>query len=40
VIVCRELGLPCAVSVQDATLRIPDGAMIEVDGGTGVVTIL
>ncbi|NNE74824.1 MAG: hypothetical protein HKN26_14255, partial [Acidimicrobiales bacterium] len=28
-IVCRELGLPCAVSVIDATSRIPDGATIE-----------
>ncbi|MBY6411573.1 hypothetical protein HQ346_14930 [Rhodococcus sp. BP-252] len=39
-IVCRELGIPCAVSVQDATARIPDGAMIEVDGNTGTVTVL
>ena len=40
VIVCRELGLPCAVSVNDATLRIPDGAMVEVDGTAGTVTLL
>jgi len=40
VIVSRELGIPCAVSVRDATRRIPDGAMIEVNGGTGVVTVL
>ncbi len=40
VIVCRELGLPCAVSVNDATLRIPDGAMVEVNGTTGTVTLL
>ena len=39
-IVCRELGIPCAVSVQDATSRIPDGAIIEVDGNTGTVTVL
>ncbi|PXW35985.1 UNVERIFIED_CONTAM: pyruvate,water dikinase [Williamsia faeni] len=39
-IVCRELGIPCAVSVHDATARIPDGAMIEVDGNTGTVTVL
>ena len=32
VIVSRELGIPCVVSVMDATKRIPDGAMIEVDG--------
>ena len=34
VIVSRELGIPCAVSVRDATRRIPDGALIEVDGGS------
>jgi pyruvate,water dikinase len=39
-IMCRELGLPCAVSVIDATDRIPDGATIEVDGSTGTVTII
>lgn len=39
-IVCRELGLPCAVSVIDATERIPDGATIEVDGATGAVTVI
>ncbi|MGB8860971.1 MAG: PEP-utilizing enzyme, partial [Ilumatobacteraceae bacterium] len=39
-IMCRELGLPCAVSVIDATERIPDGATIEVDGSTGMVTII
>ena len=40
VIVSRELGIPCVVSVVDATLRIPDGAMVEVDGAAGTVTIL
>ncbi|HET9076207.1 MAG TPA: PEP-utilizing enzyme [Acidimicrobiales bacterium] len=39
-IVARELGVPCAVSVVDATARIPSGATVEVDGGTGTVTIL
>ena len=39
-IMCRELGLPCAVSVIDATERIPDGATIEIDGSTGTVTII
>ena len=38
-IVCRELGVPCAVSVVDATRRIPDGATITIDGSTGSVTI-
>ncbi len=40
VIVSRELGIPCVVSVTDATLRIPDGATIEVDGSAGTVTVL
>lgn len=40
VIVSRELGIPCAVSVTNATRRIPDGAMIEVDGATGIVTVI
>ena len=40
VIVSREIGLPCVVSVSDATRRIPDGAMITVDGSAGTVTIL
>lgn len=40
VIVSRELGIPCAVSVHDATRRIPDGALIEVDGGAGTVTVI
>lgn len=40
VIVSRELGIPCAISVLDATRRIPDGAMIAVDGSAGTVTII
>ncbi len=40
IIVSRELGIPCAVSVEGATERIPDGALVEVDGATGTVTIL
>ncbi len=40
IIVSRELGIPCAVSVTDATRRIPDGASVEVDGATGTVTVL
>lgn len=40
IIVSRELGLPCVVSVEHATSRIPDGATIEVDGATGQVTII
>jgi pyruvate,water dikinase len=40
IIVSRELGIPCVVSVTDATRRIPDGAMVEVNGDLGTVTIL
>jgi rifampicin phosphotransferase len=40
VIVSRELGIPCVVSITGATKIIPDGALIEVDGTRGTVTIL
>lgn len=40
VIVSRDLGIPCVVSVTDATRIIPDGALIEIDGDVGTVTIL
>ena len=40
IIVSRELGIPCVVSATDATKRIPDGAIIQVNGDTGVVTVL
>ena len=39
-IISRELGIPCAASVGDATLRIPEGALIEVDGDAGTVTVI
>ncbi|NNE73500.1 MAG: hypothetical protein HKN26_07550 [Acidimicrobiales bacterium] len=40
VIVSRELGIPCVVSVANATGAIPDGALIRVDGGAGTVEVL
>jgi pyruvate,water dikinase len=40
IIVSRELGMPCVVSVTDATDRIPDGATITVDGASGTVTVV
>ena len=40
IIVSRELGIPCVVSATDATRRIPDGALVRVDGNTGTVTVL
>lgn len=39
VIVSRELGIPCVVSVTGATRSIPDGAMVTVDGTAGTVTV-
>jgi pyruvate,water dikinase len=40
IIVARELGIPAVVSVTGATRSIPDGALLEVDGDTGVVKVL
>ena len=40
VIVSRELGLPCVVSVTGATKRIPSGATVEVNGTRGTVTVV
>jgi pyruvate,water dikinase len=40
IIVSRELGMPCVVSVTDATDRIPDGAIVTVDGAMGTVTVV
>jgi phosphoenolpyruvate synthase/pyruvate phosphate dikinase len=39
-IVSRELGIPCVAGVADASRRIADGTLLEVDGSTGVVTVL
>ncbi|WP_162142030.1 PEP-utilizing enzyme [Ilumatobacter coccineus] len=39
-IVSRELGIPCVASVAEATRLIPDGAIVEVDGSAGTVTIV
>ncbi len=38
-IVARELGIPAIVGVADATTRLVDGQLIEIDGATGVVTV-
>jgi len=40
IIVSRELGLPCVVSATGACRAIPDGAIIEVDGDNGTVTVV
>jgi pyruvate,water dikinase len=38
-IVSREYGIPGVVGTRDATQRIPDGAIVRVDGDAGEVTI-
>jgi rifampicin phosphotransferase len=38
-IVSRELGIPCVVSVAAGTDLIPEGATVTVDGNAGTVTI-
>lgn len=40
VIVSRELEIPCVISVEDATTRLIDGMLVEVDGTAGTVTVL
>ena len=39
-IVSREYGIPGVVGARNATARIPDGAMVEVNGTTGEVSLL
>lgn len=38
-IVSRELGIPCVVGVENATVKIPDGAMLEIDGSAGTIRL-
>lgn len=38
-IVSRELGIPCVAGLEGATQKIPEGAMVTVDGSAGTVTI-
>ena len=38
-IISRELGIPCVVSVRDATRLIADGVEVVVDGTKGTVTV-
>jgi pyruvate,water dikinase len=39
-VVAREYGLPAVVGTEAATSAIPDGALVRVDGESGVVRIL
>jgi rifampicin phosphotransferase len=38
-IAAREYGIPCVCGTGDGTRRVPDGAIINVDGTNGTVTI-
>ena len=39
-VVAREYALPAVVALRGATTQIPDGALLEVDGGAGTVRVL
>jgi len=40
VIVSRELGVPCVVSLRDASQVLPTGTLVELDGSTGTVKVV
>lgn len=40
VIVSRELGVPCVVSLRDASRLLPSGTLVELDGSTGSVRVV
>ncbi len=40
VIVSRELGVPCVVSLRNASSLLPSGTLVELDGSTGDVTVV
>jgi pyruvate,water dikinase len=39
-VVARDLGIPAVVGTRSATVRIPDGAVVEIDGLGGMVKVL
>lgn len=39
-LISREYGIPCVLNINGATESIPHGAMVEIDGNEGRVTIL
>lgn len=39
-IVAREYGIPCVVGAADATRRLTDGQIVEVDGDAGIVRVV
>jgi pyruvate,water dikinase len=40
VVVSRELGIPCVLSLENATTRLRDGMVLAVDGTAGTVTVV
>jgi phosphoenolpyruvate synthase/pyruvate phosphate dikinase len=40
VVVSRELGIPCVLSLEDATARLRGGMELAVDGTAGTVTVI
>jgi len=36
-IVAREMGIPCVVAVENATLLLANGMLVRVDGETGTI---
>ncbi len=40
VIVSRELGVPCVVSLANASTLLPSGTTVELDGSAGTVTVV
>jgi pyruvate,water dikinase len=40
VIVSRELGVPCVVSLAGASTSLPSGTLVELDGSTGTVKVI
>jgi phosphohistidine swiveling domain-containing protein len=40
VIVSRELGVPCVVSLAGASTSLPSGTLVALDGSTGTVTVV
>lgn len=39
-LVAREYGKPCVVGIEDATRRISDGQIVELDGAAGTMTVV
>ena len=39
-VIAREYGIPCVSGLEDATLKLTDGQLVEVDGSNGIIRIL